>query len=491
MSTNELLGSDNQNRVKELAKDSYSAVSIFKNLVAEDPSLRRDAALAVLDHHLETPSLNGAALVAALAETLRSPGAARNAVDDLAWATSAEAALAALYAIDAGPGGISDALLRSVIPYTEASQPWTTAAAAATAERLLDKYRPGAEKQEFVIGGVLQSYLRPVFSKSTSAVTAQGRPVLFREPQPDAGFHAQKAAWKEVGPHIVTIFDWAVDASEPATIKKHWPLYVPVLVTLTEDDDVVVRQRGLEILGRFLVACPANVLRTSGIDAVFAASVLPSLLFLPSLTPEAESVVLLRAAYGALRALALAADADPAARRRRALLDRTLREGVLAGYFHASQHMRVVEVLMRSAAQIVEALQIYAVKHLQNLLDLFTPVLTDAFALAYPPAVVATAEALNTTILNCWPRIVGTPHAEHIISVASRCWINVQGTSDELGGPEQEALTAELKKTMTLVASLWREADEAMPMEKLAQMVQMEPSLKSLLVPFQLEKSMA
>jgi hypothetical protein len=147
-----------------------------------------------------------------------------------------------------------------------------------------------------------------------------------------------------------------------------------VLVTLAEDDDIAVRQRGVEILDVFLTKCPAEVLRTSGIDAVFRESVLPSLLFLPTLTLEADSVALLRAAYRALRTLALAAD-DPADGKRRALLDRMLREGVLAGYFHASQHIRVVEVLMRAAGQIVEELQIYAVKHLQVYIMVDVPLL--------------------------------------------------------------------------------------------------------------------
>lgn len=136
-----------------------------------------------------------------------------------------------------------------------------------------------------------------------------------------------------------------------------------MLVTLAEDDDVAIRQRGIGILQIFLLKCPAEVLRASGIDAVFQESVFPSLLFLPTLTPEPQSATLLRAAYGALLTMAVA-DADPAGKKRRALLDKMLREGVLAGYFHASQHIRVVEVLMHSTAQIVEQLQVYAVKHL-------------------------------------------------------------------------------------------------------------------------------
>ncbi|KAM3511166.1 hypothetical protein MY11210_005217 [Beauveria gryllotalpidicola] len=491
MSAEELLGGDNQSRLKELAHDSISAARVIEDLASEDTSLRRDAALRILNRSFAAPPPSEEdTLIDALTDTLKAPRTSEG-VDALPWAAISEAALAALYSFNAEAEHVDHVLLLYILSYTDAGQPWTTEPAAITAQRLLDRYLPGQKKQEFIIGSVLQSHLRPLFSKSSSSVTAEGRPALFRAPPPEVGSHAQKAAWKEAGPHIVTtLFDWAVQASEPTTIKKHWPLYVPVLVTLAEDDDVAVRQRGVEILDVFLTKCPAEVLRTSGIDAVFRESVMPSLLFLPTLTPEADSVALLRAAYRALRTLALAAD-DPADGKRRALLDRLLREGVLAGYFHASQHIRVVEVLMWAAAQIVEALQIYAVKHLQSLLDLFAPVLTDAFALAYPAAVVAAAQALNTTILNCWPRIVGTPHAEQILSVVSRCWINIHDSDNDRNSSELEMLVKELKKTMTLVASLWKESDEPMPTEKLAQVVRKAPNLNPLFAAFRLDTSTA
>lgn len=123
----------------------------------------------------------------------------------------------------------------------------------------------------------------------------------------------------------------------------------------------------------------------------------------------------------------------------------------------------------------------------QSLLDLFAPVLTDAFALAHVPAVVAAAKALNTTILNCWPRIVGTPHAEQITSIVARCWTNIYDTDHSTGGPETETLTQELKRTMALLASLWKASDEPMPTDKLAQVVQRTPHLKLLFTPFKLE----
>jgi hypothetical protein len=125
------------------------------------------------------------------------------------------------------------------------------------------------------------------------------------------------------------------------------------------------------------------------------------------------------------------------------------------------------------------------------LLDLLAPVLTDAFALAYPAAVIAAAQALNTTILNCWPRIVGTPHAEQILSVVSRCWINIHDSDNDRDSSKLEMLVKELKKTMTLVASLWKESDEPMPTEKLAQVVRKAPNTEPLFAAFQLDTSTA
>ncbi|KAJ6787317.1 hypothetical protein PWT90_09132 [Aphanocladium album] len=484
MNAEELLGSDNQSRLQLLGKDVIPAESIQNSLASDDASLRRDAALAILGRALDTaPAPGNGTLTETLAKTLKSPNI-HGGTDVFAAATAAEAAVAALYSIEADAEKMTSDVLLAVVPYTQASQPWTTQAAASVAERLLDRYLPADKEQEFIISDVLQSYLRPIFSKSTSSVTAEGRPALFREPPPEGGFHAQKAGWKEAGLHIVAIFEWAVQTSEPATMKKYWPLYIPVLVTLTEDDDVAIRQRGIDILNAFLTKCPADILRTSGIDSVFQESVFPSLLFLPTLTPEAESVTLLRSAYRTLLTLALA-DSDPAGKKRRALLDKMLRDGVLAGYFHASQHIRVVEVLMQSVVQIVEALQIYAVKHLQSLLDLFAPVLTDAFALAYAPAVVAAATALNTTILNCWPRMVGTPHAEQVINIVSRCWTNIHDAGNDNISSDLNILTEELKKTMTLLAALWGESDEPLPKERLGEIVQKAPHLKPLFAPFQ------
>jgi hypothetical protein len=103
--------------------------------------------------------------------------------------------------------------------------------------------------------------------------------------------------------------------------------------------------------------------------------------------------------------------------------------------------------------------------------------LTDSFALAYPPAVLAAAKALNTTILNCWPRIEGTQHAEQIIHIISITWTNIQDQPSSEKSAELDRLAGELSKTSTLLSALWRENG---PPEKLLDILKEESELRPL-----------
>lgn len=119
----------------------------------------------------------------------------------------------------------------------------------------------------------------------------------------------------------------------------------------------------------FLAKFPDKTLRDTGLAQVFEDAIFPTLAFLPSLTPESESVLLLSAAYAALLRLAdkqpaLGKDGVPGAPKN-GLLDKMLREGVLTGYFHAKEHVKIVEVLCRQTAAIVGEMGVHAVKHLK------------------------------------------------------------------------------------------------------------------------------
>ncbi|KAL3960498.1 hypothetical protein ACCO45_005615 [Purpureocillium lilacinum] len=60
------------------------------------------------------------------------------------------------------------------------------------------------------------------------------------------------------------------------------------------------------------------------------------------------------------------ADPDPEHPLRRRILDKVLRDGILEGYHHASEHVTIAEILMRNAAGIVSCLGVFSVRHLQS-----------------------------------------------------------------------------------------------------------------------------
>lgn len=155
-------------------------------------------------------------------------------------------------------------------------------------------------------------------------------------------------------------------------IAKHWPLFIPVLLTLADDTTTPIRRRGLQILADFLAKFPDKILHHSGLSQVFEDTIFPTLAYLPSLTPADESVQLLVPAYHALLVLANKQpasidnkDGGVANAPRNKLLDKTLREGVFMGYFHAKDHIAIVEVLCQQTARILHQMGIHAVKHLK------------------------------------------------------------------------------------------------------------------------------
>lgn len=144
-------------------------------------------------------------------------------------------------------------------------------------------------------------------------------------------------------------------------MTNSWPLFIPVLLTLADDNSTSVRRRGLVILKKFLDKFPNKILNQTGLNKVFEDTVLPTLSYLPSITPEEESVQLLGPAYAVLRRLA----AKLSGEKKNKLLDRVVREGILLGYFHAKEYVRIVEVLCREMGEVLVEMGVNAVKHLK------------------------------------------------------------------------------------------------------------------------------
>lgn len=150
-------------------------------------------------------------------------------------------------------------------------------------------------------------------------------------------------------------------------------------------------------------------MQETGLADVFEAAVFPALSYLPTLTPEGESLELLREAYPVLIEMAgleymatAASGGDDATtggaglpvkgdkskeekgeekeaksrqitERERKLLDKIVREGLLMGYHHAKEHVRLVGLFCETLTCIVNGMGILAVKHLKvNFLSLLS-----------------------------------------------------------------------------------------------------------------------
>lgn len=147
---------------------------------------------------------------------------------------------------------------------------------------------------------------------------------------------------------------------------------MPVLLTLTDDTSTNIRRRGLLVLTDFLGKFPDMMLYQTGLGRVFEDTIFPTLTYLPSLTPEEESVQLLVPAFAALRCLASKPNGvDPSRgvtlprKQDYRLLDKILREGVLMAFFHAKEYVGVVEVLCQQTSLVLAQMGIHSVKHLK------------------------------------------------------------------------------------------------------------------------------
>lgn len=268
-----------------------------------------------------------------------------------------------------------------------------------------------------------------------------------------------------------------------------------------ENESTKTKVRGLKTTREFINKCPAQVLQTTGIGRVFANVTFPLLLYLPSITPEEESITILISAYDVLIKLAQSTGDTNSIERRR-LFDKILRDGVFAGYFHASQHTRIVQTLLQKVTAVINSLGIHTIKHLtvsnhllpknasgffltrlrQPLLSMVSLVMTDPFAVSHPLTLIAATQTMSAIITNSWPRIRETEHMENVVRILSLCWLNV---SEEI---EHEAsrtladintLSRELAHTARILQALW-DHDASQCPAKLSEALKQEPRLSNL-----------
>ncbi|KAL9622253.1 MAG: hypothetical protein Q9160_003436 [Pyrenula sp. 1 TL-2023] len=167
-----------------------------------------------------------------------------------------------------------------------------------------------------------QSHTAPSFS-SNSRLTASGR----KNPFPNSAslintrFSSNTFAlldesakpWKFAAPWSTSLLFWVLSQYTPLNAKTkkdaldtHFPLLVPPILTLIDDEDTHSKASGCTALERFadlLQECQSNLLERTGLADVFIDALVPTMSLLPTLTPEKESILVLGALYPAFRSV--------------------------------------------------------------------------------------------------------------------------------------------------------------------------------------------
>lgn len=137
-------------------------------------------------------------------------------------------------------------------------------------------------------------------------------------------------------------------------------------MTLLDDPTTSVRVSGLTILSEFLKKTSPRMLVQTGLSNLLEEALMPTLSFLPTLTPVAESQLLLQKAYAALLELGdIRYSADDNRPERNRFYDRLIREGVFYGVSHCRDETSILDLLLAEMGEIIDRLQIYSVKHIK------------------------------------------------------------------------------------------------------------------------------
>ena len=149
-------------------------------------------------------------------------------------------------------------------------------------------------------------------------------------------------------------------------MQANWPLIIPPLLALIDDSSLKYKIIGCNSLLSLLRKCPTDLLERTGLGDVFENAVMPCLSYLPSLTEESDSLRILGAAYPVLIHLALVRFPDERKHAARVkALDRVLRNGIMNGYTHAGDHVKIAELLIHQTTRLVNEMNIEFVRHLK------------------------------------------------------------------------------------------------------------------------------
>jgi tRNA nucleotidyltransferase (CCA-adding enzyme) len=289
----------------------------------------------------------------------------------------------------------------------------------------------------------------------------------------------QPAPWKEPGAqYVLELLGWSIGALSRKEREANWHLLVPPILRMIDDMDAVWKSKGCRLLGLLLESLrqpssgnelskaankqdPANFLQRTGYHNVFADSLFPLFSYIPTLTPEPEAVPLFKEVLPTLTTLALLLPEESSkGSMRYGLLDKIMREGILAPLFHfpsLSAYPELASALTAHIQVLVGHMGIDSVKHLSNILPLLSTVLQEPFILSHKALTMSTLKALQAVMLNGWPRIPS--YAPLIMMGLCLCWSRCMEDSSAL--PYVKEVKREIQDTVAMLDAVMQASEDA------------------------------
>lgn len=229
-------------------------------------------------------------------------------------------------------------------------------------------------------------------------------------------------------------------------LEAHFPLLVPPLLALVDDEGLQFKARGCSLFSDLLKPIresKSNILQRTNLSSVFEDAVKPCLLSLPSITPEDDSIHLLGIAYPTLLSLLQTTNQPPETTKTPAYIKSItslLRDHLIPSYHHISTmnptsassltstfasfpHARLSTLLLTQIRVLTNELELHTTKYLQDLIPLLYGTLSNPFGPAHAPLLVAAVSATRDVVLNAHPR-VWRWRAE-ILGGVCLCWVHI------------------------------------------------------------------
>ncbi|KEF55455.1 uncharacterized protein A1O9_08205 [Exophiala aquamarina CBS 119918] len=350
---------------------------------------------------------------------------------------------------------------------------------------------------------LLTQIVKPLFSNTKhAALTSTGRKNLvsaapslgnrFNHPLTDDELKPWKTPFTApLLRYIITSHSSIVPTDRrKQTVGAHFHLLIPPLLNMIDDGSSSTKAAGcqlLRLLCELLISVGSDMLHKTGLGDVFFDALKTNFMLLPTLTPEDESLEVLRQLYPAFLATVDARyrrsptttiakevgkpeesnEQIPASKEFTGRQDRLkllLRHGVLASLSHlssgqsfsSSTSVPLTTYLVSQIAPIIENMGIDSVRYLREFLPVLRAGLMDPFALVAKDLVAEILLVLDVLLDVCEVRVRELWWPEILRGLVG-CWVNCvdEGVDKEVpGGAGVEDIQRKLKQVTVKLGSV-------------------------------------